>query len=294
MYIKTAHGTFLAIDRESRLVHERVESEDASCLVMMEDVGKDGDIQSGPLCGYTAIHAAHGVSFVKDGHFLCAEPNNRRLAVDRKEPEEWETFQLQPIAIEEVVRFRKVVNELIEEQKPVKIHCGCGPTPRNGFLNLDIFRHRFDNSTIPPDEYFIFPFADQAWNIPDNCVDYIYHEDFIEHISQLQQIQFLAESFRVLKAESYHRVNTPDLIASMKRHSNFEKGFKGVYTGELQWGHIALFSKMSLKEMAELVGYRDVVFTTKSHGVSKYAVPDTRPWDDRDEILGNIYVDLRK
>jgi hypothetical protein len=62
----------------------------------------------------------------------------------------------------------------------------------------------------------------------------------------------------------------------------------------MQWGHVALFSQMALKEIAEMVGYSHVVFTTRSHGVSPFAVEDTRPWTDRDAILGNIYADLRK
>jgi len=51
---------------------------------------------------------------------------------------------------------------------------------------------------------------------------------------------------------------------------------------------------MSLKEMAEMVGYRAVVFTTRNCGVSPHAVPDIRPLDDRDPITGNIYADLLK
>jgi hypothetical protein len=145
-----------------------------------------------------------------------------------------------------------------------------------------------------PDQYFIFPFADFPWGIPDNCVDFVFHQDFIEHISQLQQIQFLAETLRILKPGCYHRVNTPNLLTAMKRHSKFQDGFSGVYTGEQQWGHIALFSPFSLKEMAELVGYGEVVFTTKNQSVSPFAEAEWRPGLDRDPIVGNIFADLQK
>jgi len=80
----------------------------------------------------------------------------------------------------------------------------------------------------------------------------------------------------------------------MKRHSDFKKGFPGVYTGEEQWGHIAMLSPLVLKEMAEVVGYSEVVFTTRHHGVSPYAEADHRPGSDRDPIKGNIYADLQK
>jgi Domain of unknown function (DUF4422)/Glycosyltransferase 61/Methyltransferase domain len=196
--------------------------------------------------------------------------------------------------VEEIARFQKKVSDLIGDNKPLKIYCGCGEVPRIGFLNLDIKEWAPDFMSINPDEYFIFPFADMAWGIADNCVDYIFDEDFIEHITQLQQIQFLAESLRVLKPGGYHRVSTPSIIASMKRFSNFRDGYSGVYTGELQWDHISLFSHFSLKEIAELIGYREVIFTTKNHSVSPFAQDDTRPGHDRDEVVGNIFADLQK
>ena len=56
------------------------------------------------------------------------------------------------------------------------------------------------------------------------------------------QFQFLAETLRVMKPGSWHRVNTPNVITAMKLHSNFKKGFRGVYTGEEKWGHISIFS----------------------------------------------------
>jgi hypothetical protein len=194
----------------------------------------------------------------------------------------------------EIARFRTTIATLIAEKRPIKIYCGCGTVPRPGFLNLDIAVLAPSFALTHPDEYFIFPFADMPWGIPDDCVDYIFHEDFIEHITQLQQIQFLAEALRVLKPGCYHRVNTPNIITAMKTYSNFKDGFRGVYTGELQWGHVSIFSPTSLKEIAELIGYREVIFTTKNHGVSPFAGHDCRPGADRDDIVGNIYADLQK
>jgi hypothetical protein len=187
-------------------------------------------------------------------------------------------------------RFDAEVYRLIDTGQPVRLHFGCGDVPRPGFLNIDANRH----PSVSGDDYFVFSFADVSWGIPDNSVDYIFHEDFIEHLNQLQQIQFLAETLRVLKPNCYHRINTPCLIGSMKRHSHFREGFQGVYTGEVQWGHISLFSRMSLKELSEVIGYSEIIFTTKDHGVSPYAVLDTRPHSDRDIIIGNIYADLKK
>jgi predicted SAM-dependent methyltransferase len=67
-------------------------------------------------------------------------------------------------------------------------------------------------------------FTQKSWPIPDSSVDYIYSEDFIEHVPQRSQVAFLAEAFRVLKPGCYNRVSTPCLAASMGANSDFSKG----------------------------------------------------------------------
>jgi predicted SAM-dependent methyltransferase len=198
---------------------------------------------------------------------------------------------------DEVKAFSARVRDLVEAGQPVKIQVGFGWTPAPGFVNLDIhpLLDKSDNRFADADVFF-FPYADMPWPIPANCVDYIFHEDFIEHISQKQQVCFLAETLRVLKNGAWHRVSTPCLNASMRRHSHFEDGMEGVYTGEwTNWDHINLFTRHSLEEMARLVGYREVVFTLKNQGVSPYRlVNEVRPDDDRDPLTGNIFADLLK
>src|SRR6185312_9802784 len=166
-----------------------------------------------------------------------------------------------------------------------------------GFLNLDIAPLLPEGDDgLGEFEFFFFPYADMPWPIPNNCIDYIFHEDFIEHISQKQQICFLAETLRVLKGGCWHRVNTPCLNASMKRHSHFAAGMQGVYAGEWEkWNHVSLFTHHSLEEMAKLVGYREVVFNLRHQSVSPHRPPfEHRPGDDRDPVIGNIFADLLK
>jgi hypothetical protein len=188
--------------------------------------------------------------------------------------------------------FARCVAARRDSGRPVCLHFGCGPRLIDGYLNID----RVAFTEIPNGtEYFAFNFAERSWPIPDSSVDYVFSEDFIEHIPQKYQITFLAEAFRVLKAGCYHRVNTPCLHASMKRQADFAKGFAGMYFEEYdRWGHIALFTKGSLEELARLIGYRQVIFTAKGKGTSPCAVADTRPGADRDELTGNIMVGLLK
>lgn len=198
---------------------------------------------------------------------------------------------------EELEAFSRRVTELTQAGQPVKVQVGFGWTPAPGFLNLDVQSllaegdRRFDDC-----EVFYVPYVEKPWPIPDGTVDFIFHEDFIEHISQKQQVCFLAETLRVLKHGGWHRISTPCLQASMKRRSEFGKGMRGVYTGEWDnWEHICLFTRQSLEEMARMVGYRDVTFNGKNLGVSPYSLRDERrPGADRDPIFGNISADLLK
>jgi len=197
---------------------------------------------------------------------------------------------------DEVHAFSARILDLVGAGQPVKIQVGFGWTPAPGFVNLDVYPLLSESDERFADaDVFFFPYADMPWPIPANCVDYIFHEDFIEHISQKQQVCFLAETLRVLKDGGWHRVSTPCLNASM-RHSHFEEGMAGVYTGEWNnWDHISLFTRHSLEEMARLVGYREVVFNLKNQGVSPYRLNnEIRPDDDRDPLTGNIFADLLK
>jgi hypothetical protein len=256
-------------------------------------------IGNGPLVGCEYIGNGDQGNFYlrKDGLLGCAEESSDAIRFDRTDAHAWELFRfVTPEAAEDLFRpirgigeLEPTVRALIDRARPVCLHFGCGPRLVEGFLNID--KDPYLNYS---DRYFNFDFAERAWPIPDACVDYIYSEDFIEHIPQKNQIAYLAESFRVLKPGGYNRVNTPCLRASMT-NSDFARGFSGVYFEEFdRWNHISLFTAASLQELALMIGYRHVFFTAKSRGTSPYAVPDLRPYDDRDDLLGNVYADLLK
>lgn len=197
----------------------------------------------------------------------------------------------------ELDAFSSRVSSLTANGLPVKLYLGAGETPKIGFINID--RSKFepvrDFFLQYPDDYILFRFAERSWPIPDNSVDYIYHEDMFEHLPQKNQFLLLAEALRVLKPGAIHRINTPCLVQAMRAHSDFSQGLAGVYVYEWErWGHVALVSRASLQEMALLVGYRYVYFTAKSEGMSPYAIPDSRPHGDRDQVTGNVFADLLK
>jgi predicted SAM-dependent methyltransferase len=304
-FIMTNHATFLAVEHDELI---QVHSSNNADFIEIDLPESDSIvIEDGPLSGFRCkSEGGNAISLAKDGNYLCAGEQVRALSANRPERYDWETFFLvDRVQFErlkgfnlgeeaEKARFAHRVEELAALGVPVKVYCGCGRIPRDGYINLDIRIFAPSFAAENSDDYYLFSFADSPWPLADDSVDFVFDEDFIEHIDQLTQIQYLAETRRVLKPDCYHRVNTPNLITAFKRHSDFEKGIAGVYTGEREHGHIAMFSPWSLKEMADLVGYREVVFETRDISVSPYKVKDYRPWADRDTVLGNIYAELLK
>lgn len=209
-----------------------------------------------------------------------------------------------------VRKYQKDLNRLIAAHRSgetIKLHFGCGPRVLKGWMNIDLHYEAPDNyiqhygdKYYPTslqgtkDDFFAIDILKTGLPLPGNSVDAIFHEDFIEHIDQKEQFLFLAETLRVLKPGSVHRVNTPDLIASMQKHSDFSKGSSGVYVGEWDGnGHKSLYTSSHLKEIALEIGYSDVVFNGRNKSISKYIPAEYRPGIDRAED-GNVFADLIK
>jgi|GEM_PF-2360892 len=283
----------------------------------------DGTLQAdrkliGPWEKFKLVYFSNEILALLTTHdqYLCAELDGT-LAANRSSIGSSENFNLQSVPksiLDELVaaiypsikktmtfgnfeseinRFRNKVLSLQAEKKPIKLYVGPGRIPKAGFLNIELAVNvEADFLENHFDEIFQFP-ANSSWSIPDCCVDYIFHEDFIEHIDQLSQIEFLAEAYRVLKPGAIHRISTPCLIESMRLHSDFEKGSQGVFSDEWKrWEHINLLTQKMIEEIATMIGYKRVHFTLKNHSLSDHHPGDSRPGSDRDENFGNIYAEL--
>jgi len=189
----------------------------------------------------------------------------------------------------------------------LRLHFGCGPRVLKGWINIDLayepsekylisYTEKYYPEEIRGDksDFYALDITKVGLPLPDNSVDVIFHEDFLEHLDQRGQIVFLAETLRVLKPGGVHRVNTPDLLSSMRDHSDFAKGFAGVYVDEWErWHHLSVLTSRVLEEMAIMVGYSKVVFNGRDKSLSKLIPLEYRPGSDRPDD-GNIFVDLIK
>ncbi|MGV3723054.1 MAG: class I SAM-dependent methyltransferase [Actinomycetota bacterium] len=83
---------------------------------------------------------------------------------------------------------------------PVKLHLGCGESPKPGWVNVDLVG-------LP---------TDLAWNLDrslpfaDCTVDAIFHEHVLEHLELDRGLAMVRECFRVLKPGGLLRIGVPD------------------------------------------------------------------------------------
>jgi methyltransferase family protein len=192
-------------------------------------------------------------------------------------------------------RFRRTAEEWMEAGKPLRLHLGFGQHPMRDFLNLD-FRFCVRENREPADFYencFIFDWP-MGLPLPDNCVDFVFHEDMFEHLTQKQQFELLAEIFRVLIPGRFHRINCPNIAYIMRAASDFSKGRAGVYDEWSRWSHVNVPTKASLEEQAKIVGYSKVHFNGKNQTVSGVWFRERRPGGQYDQAKYNIFADLEK
>ena len=209
-------------------------------------------------------------------------------------------------SIADITRLKGAINNYDE----VKLHFGCGARVLKDWINIDLFYEPFENYLQYYEEehypesirgnkidFFAINILDTGLPLANDSVDLIFHEDFFEHINQRDQFVFLAETLRVMKEGAVHRINTPNIAASMRDNSSFNKGKDGVYVGEWNnWHHLSIMSPKILEEMALMVGYSKVVFNSKNKSMVAEKLPkEYRPdAKDRPAPDSNVFADLIK
>lgn len=179
--------------------------------------------------------------------------------------------------------------------RPLLVQIGCGPRILKDWVNIDLsYAHTGKSLTTEnKKDFYAFDILKNGLPFPDNCVDAVFHEDCIEHLSQKEQFIFLAEIYRVLKPGAVHRVNTPNLEV-MKRNSDFKIGKSGIFVSEWdKWGHKNILTPSNLQEMATIVGYSQVSINSRNQSQSKFIPKELRPGAPRTDNT-NLFADLIK
>lgn len=95
--------------------------------------------------------------------------------------------------------------------QPLKLHLGCGPNRKDGWVNVDLLD---SGSDLQLD-------IREPWPFPGNSASYIYSEHVFEHFELHHEAShFLQEALRVLKSGGIFDVVVPDTEMALKAYGN--------------------------------------------------------------------------
>lgn len=114
----------------------------------------------------------------------------------------------------------------------MKLNIACGRDVKEGFINLDSVE-RENKLDMIVDITKKFPFENDS-------VEYIYAEQFLEHLMWLEGLKFLRNCFRVLKKDGILRLVLPHYKKIFQKYLEgdnefFEVFFKGLNEGDLPY-----------------------------------------------------------
>lgn len=177
--------------------------------------------------------------------------------------------------------FSRRLKRLAASSDPVRLHLGCGPRLLPGWINVDFVV----GVNVLLDLRRPLP-------LPNDSVDCIFSEDFLEHLTLKAGRALLGECARVLKPGGTLRLATPDLARLVQtylersearleqsrkmfpNHSTFAQMFN---TGMRAWGHQFVYDEETLRSVLEPLGFR---VTREQFSQSTH--PDLRGLDLRD------------
>ena len=101
----------------------------------------------------------------------------------------------------------------------MKLHLGCGPNIKEGYVNVDAF---VDDPRVVKADITNLPYA-------DNSVDEILSEHVFEHVGFAEEERLFRECYRVLRPGGLLVVETPDMEWLCRAFMNATDDFKSFY-----------------------------------------------------------------
>jgi len=166
---------------------------------------------------------------------------------------------------------RKAIAAYLTQNRPAKLHIGCGDNVLGGWLNTE-----YEN---PPPKGGIFLDASKPFPIGDAQFDFIFSEHMIEHIDLPDAHRMLQECHRILRPKGHIRIATPRLefLAELMlnpseghhRYAEFHyaelsepsslKSPAGVVNDYFRlWGHRFVHDESSVRQLLSDAGFVDV------------------------------------
>lgn len=121
-------------------------------------------------------------------------------------------------------------------KKEIRLNLGCGGRPLPGYINVDMdsleeLKARYPLQQFPEDvevrnyDVFNMPF-------PDNSVDEIRADSFIEHLSFIEEPKFFHEVKRVIRKGGIFELSTPDFEDAVKLWLSAKDDWKDFYRND--------------------------------------------------------------
>ncbi|MBB2205163.1 class I SAM-dependent methyltransferase [Gluconacetobacter takamatsuzukensis] len=138
-----------------------------------------------------------------------------------------------------------------------RLHLGCGRNVMPGWTNVDY---------EPQPDAFRWDLVEDL-PLPNACVQYIFSEHFIEHISYSEGQKLLRECKRILKPGGGLRLSTPDLAFLINQYTQgrinewHDMGWAPstpcamINEGLRLWGHQYVYDQQDLHRSLALAGF---------------------------------------
>ena len=153
-----------------------------------------------------------------------------------------------------------------------KLNLGCGGSPINGFLNVDMLPLRDD--VIKQD------FINYMRRCPSNSVDDIKMSHSLEHVPYLFVDSFLQDCYRSLKSNGRLEIVCPDFKYGMQKYLTgsvsydlIQKYFYGDHKNAFDQ-HLWIVDDVSLVKFVENVGFKDSVLYTGDGNIAIHCRKD--------------------
>lgn len=160
------------------------------------------------------------------------------------------------------------------EQKPLKLHLGCGEKYLEGYVNID----------FPPSEHSVLtPKVDEYHDIrtlqyPENSVDEIRSHHLFEHFSRTDALKLLFRWRKWLKPEGTLVIETPDFYGCAKAYTfaltqkrRMELGRHMLGSQEAKWAyHLDFWDKPKFKFVLTRTGFKNLKFHEYRNGLASH------------------------
>ena len=97
-------------------------------------------------------------------------------------------------------------------QKDLKIHLGCGPDIRPGFVNVDLWANRAPQRAAT-DPLFINHDLREGLPMEEGCASLVYSSHFFEHLDFETGLKMMRDCYRALRPGGRFRIVLPNLPA---------------------------------------------------------------------------------